>query len=221
MDIGSFIIESQGKQWAIDLGKQDYNSLESAGIDLWNKSQDSQRWDVYRYNNFSHNTITFDNQKQLVKGYATIYKSGEKDNFMFAVADLTDIYKNKIKKCERGISIKNKKTIIIQDEIKTDKSSVNYTWTMMTKASVKKIASNKISLTINNKSMSLFINNKTESNIIIESATPIFSYDALNPNVKRIRIETKIPANTFYTNCIIISDNNDIITNNIPLAEWK
>ena len=69
--------------------------------------------------------------------------------------------------------------------------------------------------------MSLFINNKTESNIIIESATPTFSYDALNPNVKRIRIETKIPANTFYTNCIIISDNNDIITNNIPLAEWK
>ena len=222
MDIGSFIIESQGEQWAIDLGMQDYNSLESAGIDLWNKSQDSQRWDVYRYNNFSHNTITFDNQKQLVKGYATIYKSGEKDNFMFAVADLTDIYKNKIKKCKRGVGIKNKRTIIIQDEITTRKKSVKFIWTMMTKASVRKIGANKICLTINNKNMYLSVNNKIESDIYIEPAIPHNSYDAPNPNVTRIRIGTKIPANSFHTNCIIISDDNyNKITYNTPLSKWE
>ena len=58
LDQGSFYFESDGVTWATDLGMQDYNSLESAGVDLWDMLQDSERWTVFRIGPFSHNILT-------------------------------------------------------------------------------------------------------------------------------------------------------------------
>ena len=58
LDQGSFFFESDGVTWATDLGMQDYNSLESAGVDLWDMLQDSERWTVFRIGPFSHNILT-------------------------------------------------------------------------------------------------------------------------------------------------------------------
>ena len=58
LDQGSFLFESDGVAWATDLGMQDYNSLESAGVDLWDMLQDSERWTVFRIGPFSHNILT-------------------------------------------------------------------------------------------------------------------------------------------------------------------
>ena len=57
-DQGSFYFESDGVAWATDLGMQDYESLESAGVDLWDMTQDSERWSVFRIGPFSHNILT-------------------------------------------------------------------------------------------------------------------------------------------------------------------
>ena len=51
MDAGSFIYERKGIRWAIDLGMQNYLSLESRGINLWDQSQEGQRWGVFRLGN--------------------------------------------------------------------------------------------------------------------------------------------------------------------------
>ena len=61
-DQGSFYFESDGVAWATDLGMQDYNSLESAGVDLWDMLQDSERWTVFRIGPFSHNILTVDGE---------------------------------------------------------------------------------------------------------------------------------------------------------------
>jgi len=58
MDIGSFVMEANDIRWASDFGMSDYNNLETNGVDLWNMSQTSERWDVFRLNNISHNTLT-------------------------------------------------------------------------------------------------------------------------------------------------------------------
>ncbi|MBR5256122.1 MAG: heparinase II/III family protein [Bacteroidales bacterium] len=58
IDQGSFYFESDGVAWATDLGMQDYESLESAGVDLWDMLQDSERWEVFRIGPFSHNILT-------------------------------------------------------------------------------------------------------------------------------------------------------------------
>ncbi len=70
MDAGSFVIDAKGERWAMDFGMQNYHSLESRGINLWSMAQDSERWKVFRYNNFVHNTITVNDQLHNVKGYS-------------------------------------------------------------------------------------------------------------------------------------------------------
>jgi len=66
LDQGSFLFESDGVTWATDLGMQDYNSLESAGVDLWDMLQDSERWTVFRIGPFSHNILTVNGQAPKV-----------------------------------------------------------------------------------------------------------------------------------------------------------
>ena len=70
MDAGSFVMDANGERWAMDFGSQDYNSLEQAGVDLWNMTQNSERWDVFRYNNLAHNTLTVNGKYQRVSGKA-------------------------------------------------------------------------------------------------------------------------------------------------------
>ncbi|MEO7766972.1 MAG: heparinase II/III family protein, partial [Ferruginibacter sp.] len=68
MDIGSFIMEADGVRWAMDFGMQEYESLESKGIQLFGRTQDAQRWKVFRYTNLVHNTLAVNNQHQDVTG---------------------------------------------------------------------------------------------------------------------------------------------------------
>jgi hypothetical protein len=64
MDIGTFVMDADGVRWADDLGSQDYNSLESKGVDLWGKGQDSGRWKVFRLGTSAHNVLMVDGQQQ-------------------------------------------------------------------------------------------------------------------------------------------------------------
>ena len=84
MDVGSFVVDANGERWAMDFGMQDYNSLETAGVDLWNMTQNSERWEVFRYNNLAHNTLTVNNELQMVSGYAPITSSSEIPEMMNA-----------------------------------------------------------------------------------------------------------------------------------------
>ena len=78
MDVGSFVFEAAGERWAVDTGMQDYDSLERAGVDLWNeKSQDSQRWMVFRIGPESHNILRFEHQDQLLFRTGTLSPSNE------------------------------------------------------------------------------------------------------------------------------------------------
>ncbi len=70
MDAGSFVMDALGERWASDFGSQDYNSLESKGVQLWGMQQNSQRWTIFRYNNLTHNTLSFDDQFPKVSGSA-------------------------------------------------------------------------------------------------------------------------------------------------------
>ena len=72
MDAGSFVLDWGGVRWAKDLGMQDYHSLESRGIDLWNMKQGSPRWQVFRLGSAAHNTLTLDGQAHSATGMATL-----------------------------------------------------------------------------------------------------------------------------------------------------
>ena len=74
-DQGSFYFESDGVTWATDLGMQDYESLESAGVDLWDMTQDSERWSVFRIGPFSHNILTVNGEVPKVNRVVSLRRT--------------------------------------------------------------------------------------------------------------------------------------------------
>lgn len=117
MDIGSFILEADGIRWASDFGMQEYESLESKGIDVFGRTQDAQRWTIFRLTNFVHNTLTIDNQYQQVKGYAKIDKFSDKPDFMYAVSDISSVYEDQLSSAKRGVAIVDKEFVVVSDEL--------------------------------------------------------------------------------------------------------
>ena len=77
MDAGSFVFDAGGVRWAVDLGAQDYHSLETSGVHLWDSRPGGQRWDVFRLNNHSHNTLTIDDQLHRATALASFVRADE------------------------------------------------------------------------------------------------------------------------------------------------
>jgi hypothetical protein len=97
MDVGAFVMDAAGLRWADDLGMQDYNSLESKGIKLWGRTQEAERWNIFRLGTSSHNVLQIDGQQQRVAGHAPIVlaKNG------LTVVNLTDVYQGQLASARR------------------------------------------------------------------------------------------------------------------------
>lgn len=148
MDIGSFVMDALGVRWAGDLGMQEYNTLESKGIDLWGIKQNSQRWRIFRYNNFAHNTLAFNDSLQRVNGIAKFESWSEKNDSLSATSDLTNIYAGQVKKSIRTASLIKNSYVSIKDEIETHNAPTKLRWTVLTEAQPRLIqAENTIELT--------------------------------------------------------------------------
>lgn len=222
MDIGSFIMEADGVRWAIDLGPQDYTSLETVGIDLWNRKQNSQRWDVYRYNNFSHNTLAFDHKKQNVNGYTRIDSYGDSAGFMHLVSDLSNAYKSQVKSCNRGIAVVDNRFVVVQDEIETQDKPTELTWTMVTRAAVRKLNDCTLELTDKGKKMIFKVESNQKIKLRSVPAKSSNSYDESNDGVTLIGFETSIPALAQARYCVKLIPRNTKAKYKItPLKEWK
>lgn len=195
MDAGSFIMEANGVRWAIDLGMQNYHDLESAGIDLWNNSQNSQRWDVYRYNNKTHNTLTFNGKKQKVDEYASITDYQQNTNSLSATMDLTNVYDD-VKSAFRTVSIVDNNQTVVKDIIETTNDGVNLRWSMLTKAKVKKIKNNTFELNQDGKLLTIRFNSTCSFKLVNQPAKSVNSYDEENVGVTIIGFDAVIPSNS-------------------------
>ena len=161
MDVGSFVFEADGVRWAIDLGSEDYNTTETRGVDLWNMAQQSQRWDVFRYNNRSHNTLTFNDKLQRVNGSAQIIESDSATARRFVKTDLTPVYAGQVDKVERTISLVDNDYLLIEDEIMAGKNYTRMRWTLMTRATPKILSDNTVMLEQDGKRCLLKIESET------------------------------------------------------------
>lgn len=204
MDIGSFVLDAIGERWAMDFGPQDYNSLETAGVNLWNMQQNSQRWEVFRYNNFVHNTLTVDSQLQVVSGYAPIVKYSGNPKMINAVADISGIYTGQLKKAVRGIAIPEKKYVIVRDEIETPEEKRTVRWTLLTPAEVAITGKNTAELSKNGKKMILKVVSPSNVEMKTWSTKPPHEYDAENPGTILVGFETVIPANSKATLTVLL-----------------
>jgi hypothetical protein len=131
MDAGSFIFELNGIRWIFDPGNQNYNALEQAGFDLWNKSQDSQRWTLLNKGNFGHSTLTVNDQLHIVDGKATItdFKEGENPQVTF---DLSPTFKGQLKSAKRTFTKDSNVSLVIEDKIEVVEATQIVTWQLIT-----------------------------------------------------------------------------------------
>lgn len=223
MDIGSFVMEANGIRWAMDLGMQEYNTLESKGVKLWGSGQDSERWQVYRYNNYIHNTLTVNNELQLVNAYAPISSSSAKPAFLSATTDLTSAYKNSLADAKRGIAIIDQAYVVVRDEVTTNASDATVRWTLLTGTDVKITGKNRAQLTKNGKKLLLQVQEPANVTLETWSTTPTHDYDAPNDGTIRVGFEVKLPANSksALTVLLIPEESETKATKSIPvLAQW-
>lgn len=204
MDAGSFVMDADGVRWAMDFGMQNYESLESKGVNLWNMSQNSQRWQIFRYNNFAHNTLVINNQLQNVKGFAPITSFSSTPLFMNAITDLTAVYKNDIKKANRGIAILNKQQVVIKDELESMDKETTVRWSLLTAADIHSIGENQVELRKNGKRLLIKATGPEGIRFRTWPTDPVHDFDAANPGTSLIGFEIVMPPNTKRTITVLL-----------------
>ena len=210
MDQGTFVDDVDGLRWAMDFGLQSYITLESKGVDIWKSKQESERWDVFKYNNFNHNTLSINNQKHNAIGKATIIESFEKDKELGAKFDLTAALNlnNEVKLSTRKAVIVDNSYLKIEDFIESNSNPVDLRWNMVTRATAKIVDKNTIKLSQKGKVMLLKFTSDIPFTLVLRpSVEPnkikaefkegnYGDYNQINTGTAMIGFDAKIPANT-------------------------
>jgi hypothetical protein len=223
MDIGSFVLEADGTRWASDFGMQDYESLESKGIQVFGRTQDAQRWSIFRINNRAHNTLTVNDQLQEVKGYAKIDQFSDQPNFMYAVSDLSTVYENQLAEVKRGVAIVDQKFVVIRDELVVTNKPVKIRWTMMTSATPE-MGNNRITLNKEGRQLVLQVNTPANVSMKTWSTDPTTNYDAPNPGKTLVGFEIELQPDQQQTIEVLLipgSVKEEKVKFNISLDKWK
>lgn len=195
MDIGSFIFEADGVNWVIDMGGEEYNRLETRGVDLWNR----QRWKVFRYNNFAHNTLTFNEELQLVKGKAEIENYSDNPNHMYVTSDLTPVYEKQVKQIKRAFSLVDKKIGIIEDRVIPTDLFTKMTWTLVTPAKATVVSDQVMLLEKEGKKLYMKVESSTPIKWNVRPAVSSYSYDSPNEGISLVTFDTDLKRNESQT----------------------
>jgi hypothetical protein len=188
MDIGSFIMESDGVRWAVDLGKQSYTPLEQAGVDLWNRGQKSQRWQVFRWSNYSHNTLVVDDKLQWVAGKAEILDHQADGKTGQTVIDMSPVYRFQLAKALRGVALRADGSVLVQDQIQARDKETEVRWAMVTTADVS-LDGDKALLRDGQKKLALRVLAPAGAKFeVLDISKPRRDFDEPNPSAKMVTL---------------------------------
>lgn len=207
LDAGSFIYETNGIRWAIDLGVQDYNTLEQAGVDLWNMTQTSSRWNIFRIGADSHNTLIINNMQPLVDARATITES---DNNSVTI-NLSDIYKGQASRVVRQAEISKKGLLTIRDHVSTSDKPAIIKWRMATYAEATIVGPNLIELKQGGETLYLKIKSKGKSTPTIWPTQAYKSYEVKDDKVRMVGFEIELKANANVDIIVTLSSSRNNI----------
>jgi hypothetical protein len=138
-DQGSFIYESEGIRWAVDLGMQNYYSIERLGLDLWDMAQDSERWDIFRIGPFSHNILTVNAHKPKVNHPAKVVRTWDGNGRFGAEVELGKIYSEDLAACRREVWTDGKDGLHVRDFLETGDSTCTVRWALCTAAEARTV----------------------------------------------------------------------------------
>lgn len=191
MDAGSFVLDADGERWAHDLGAESYNRIESLGMDLWNRSQESDRWRVFRNNNLSHNTLVIGGRTHDVQGRAVVMAHSEDPDFPHSVVDLTEVYRGQAERVLRGVGLVNGGEVVVRDRLE-GVTGGPVRWGMVTRAEVEMRGPREAVLRQGGKRLTLRVLQPAGAQLrIYETEEPPAEHDSPNPGTRMIGFEVE------------------------------
>ena len=195
MDVGSFVMDNLGERWAMDLGMEDYTAIEAQKIDLFNNKQNSARWQVFRHNNYHHNTLTIDGALQNVNGTASIISSNDSPDSVSATTDITSLYTPALSSAIRTVAIVNHVKAVVKDCIINTDKVTKVRWTMVTPANVTIVDEHTIELSQHHKKVWLKLNYRGKAIPFSTPATPPTSYEKRNEGIQLTGFDFELTPN--------------------------
>ncbi len=208
LDLGTFLLCSQGQTWGIELGADDY-SLPG----YWG----TQRWSYYRCGTIGQNTGLFDGQNQSTVGTGTIGASWTTGS-PGAIVNLSAAYPTKVSTWNRGAVVVGNDYALVRDEWTGSKAST-FTWQMHTQAAAT-VKGNTVTLTQNGKTMKLVVLSPANATIQIQSAARPAPE---NPNTGIQKVVVTVNAQTNTSLSIALVPANGLVPSSsvLPLSLWK
>ena len=195
MDTGSFVLDALGVRWAVDLGAEGYNGIESRGMNLWSSAQDSDRWTIFRQMNAGHNTLLIDDQLQFAKGKAPIVAFSDDPNAPYSIVDLAPVYADQVETAKRGIALLDGRDVLIQDELSGLKPGSKVRWGMITPGTVATNDGPLVVLAQGDQRLTMSILSPEDAGWVeIDTATPRHEWDSANRGTRMLAFETIAPA---------------------------
>jgi hypothetical protein len=207
MDIGSFVLDADGVRWAMDLGAEGYHGIESRGMNLWDRSQNSDRWTIFRQSNEGHNTLVIDGKLQIAKGKVPVISFSDNSKHPHTIVDLSPVYEGQAKSIHRGFKLLATREVLIQDELSGLKPGSRVRWGMITPATPGGPDGPRLRLRQGEASMSLLIRSagKSPSWQIIETSKPRNEWDSPNRGTCMAAFEAIAPTSGKITYAVVFT----------------
>ena len=125
-ELGSFVMDSRGHRWAVDLGLDDYNLP-----GYWDPVRRAR---YYRLSTRGQNTLVIAGREQRRSGYGRIVRFRTGKARSATVMDLSSAYAD-VRSVRRGVALLNRRSVLVQDEV-AGKRSRSVVWSMHTRAEV-------------------------------------------------------------------------------------
>lgn len=186
LDVGSFIYEYGGVRWSMDLGMQEYYSLEKLGIGIWDGGQGGQRWDIFRIDNISHSTLTLNGKHHILKTDVPFTEVWTEKTRKGAQMDMKGLFGDAAETVLRSVWLDRKNHLHIDDSIEAGEKAVEVMWVMTTPADAELVPGQGILLEKDGRRMMLRIQADAEIRPQIWSNEPPHYYDAPNPGTCRV-----------------------------------
>lgn len=168
LDAGSFVFDANGKRWAHDLGKDDYNLEYKYGF-----------YDIFRRRPESHNTLLInpdDSEGYVLGSRADVISYESQDNGVIAKINMTDLYgsERKVSDAKRGYFLTDsRQSLVVRDEVTFTSASEAY-WLMYIDSNAS-ISGNTVILTDkndSNKKLKIEFLSNYDGEIVVEDAVP-------------------------------------------------
>lgn len=195
MDVGAFVLDAAGERWALDLGAEDYERIESRGLNLWNMRPDSDRWRVFRIGSRSHNILMIGGQDQQVAGHAGITAFVTNSSNPATTIDLTPIYAEQARRVQRTFALPDRTAAIVTDELEGLVPGTRVRWSMLTAATVEVQGQQIARLRQNGKTLKVERQGSAaEACVAVPVAGLLADYDSPAPGLCLLQFDAVAPA---------------------------